>query len=140
MIKIKENINNVEEYNFLYDSVEWGHYDETISKIALENTLYSVSIYDDENIIGYGRIIGDKAIFMYIQDIMVKKEYQGNKIGTQIMNLLLKKVDEYKKINSDLRVYLGASKGKEKFYEKFGFVTRKDADLGEGMILWQKLS
>ena len=31
-------------------------------------------------------------------------------------------------------VYLGASKGKEKFYEKFGFVARKDADLGEGMI------
>lgn len=37
--------------------------------------------------------------------------------------------------NSDLRVYLGASKNKEKFYEKFGFVKRIDADLGYGMIL-----
>ena len=37
--------------------------------------------------------------------------------------------------NSDLRVYLGASKNKEKFYEKFGFIKRIDADLGYGMIL-----
>ena len=29
---------------------------------------------------------------------------------------------------------LGASKHREKFYEKFGFVKRIDADLGYGMI------
>ena len=34
-----------------------------------------------------------------------------------------------------MRTYLGASKGKEKFYEKFGFITRIDAGLGPGMIL-----
>lgn len=135
MINVKENVNNPDEFNFLYDSVGWGHYDKEITKIALENTVYSVSIYEDNNIIGYGRIIGDKVIFLYIQDIMVKKEYQNKKIGTKIMNLLLNKVLEYKKINPNLRVYLGASKGKEKFYEKFGFISRKQADLGEGMIL-----
>lgn len=135
MINVKENVNNAHEFNFLYDSVGWGHYDKDITKIALENTVYSVSIYEDNNIIGYGRIIGDKVIFLYIQDIMVKKEYQNKKIGTKIMNLLLDKVLEYKKINPNLRVYLGASKGKEKFYEKFGFISRKQADLGEAMIL-----
>ena len=36
--------------------------------------------------------------------------------------------------NSNIRTYLGASKGKEEFYKKIGFKTRKDADLGEGMI------
>lgn len=34
-----------------------------------------------------------------------------------------------------MRVYLGASKGKEKFYERFGFITRENANLGSGMIL-----
>ena len=72
---------------------------------------------------------------LYIQDIMVKPEYQGNKIGTMIMNKLLEKVNVIKKENPDLRVYLGASKDREKFYEKFGFVKRIDADLGYGMIL-----
>lgn len=84
---------------------------------ALNNTLYSVSIYDDNKIIGYGRIIGDKTIFLYIQDIMVIPEYQGQKIGAKIMDALLTKVDEYKKVKPNIRTYLGASKGKEKFYE-----------------------
>lgn len=134
-INIKENNKNVEEFNFLYNAVGWGEYDENISKIALENTFYSVSIYDDNKIIGYGRIIGDKICFLYIQDIMVLPEYQGKKIGTMIMNKLLEKIAEVRTANADLHVYLGASKNKEKFYEKFGFIKRIDANLGNGMIL-----
>ena len=135
MISIKENIKNVEEFNLLYDAVGWGAYNKKITQKALDNTFYSVSIYDDNKIIGYGRIIGDAICFLYIQDIMVKPEYQGNKIGTMIMNKLLEKINEIKKENPDLRVYLGASKNREKFYEKFGFVKRIDADLGYGMVL-----
>ena len=135
MIKIKENNKNVAEFNLLYDSVGWGAYDNDISKKALDNTFYSISVYDDSEIIGYGRLIGDTICFLYIQDVMVKPEYQGNKIGTMIMNKLLEKISQIEQENSDLRVYLGASKNKEKFYEKFGFVKRIDADLGYGMIL-----
>ena len=135
MINIKENIKNVEEFNLLYDDVGWGAYDDNITQKALDNTFYSVSAYDDNKIVGYGRIIGDTICFLYIQDIMVKPEYQGNKIGTMIMNKLLEKINEIKKENLDLRVYLGASKNREKFYEKFGFIKRIDADLGYGMIL-----
>ena len=135
MINIKENLKNVEEFNLLYDAVGWGAYDEKIAQKALDNTFYSVSVYDDNQMVGYGRIIGDAICFLYIQDIMVKPEYQGNKIGTMIMNKLLEKINEIKKENPDLRVYLGASKNKEKFYEKFGFIKRIDADLGYGMIL-----
>ena len=135
MINIKENIKNVEEFNLLYDDVGWGAYDDNITQKALDNTFYSVSAYDDNKIVGYGRIIGDTICFLYIQDIMVKPEYQGNKIGTMIMNKLLEKINEIKQENPDLRVYLGASKNREEFYEKFGFVKRIDADLGYGMIL-----
>lgn len=135
MISIKENNNNVDEFNFLYDSVGWGSYDKKISKQALDNTFYSVSIYDDDKIIGYGRLIGDTICFVYIHDVMVIPEYQQQKIGTMIMMKLLEKINELRKINPSLRVYLGASKNKETFYEKFGFVKRTDADLGYGMIL-----
>lgn len=136
---IKENTNNVEEFNFLYDNVGWGSYDKSISQVALDNTFYSVSLYDDnKDIIGYGRLIGDSIVFLYVQDIMVRDDMQGKGIGTEIMNLLLKKINEIREINPSLRVYLGASKDKEKFYELFGFVSRKDAGLGEGMILLDK--
>ena len=135
MIIIKENVKNVQEFNYLYDEVNWGAYDDNITKKALDNTYYSVSIYDDNQIIGYGRLIGDTICFMYLHDIMVLPRYQHQKIGTMIMNKLLDKVNELKKENPDIRVYLGASKGKEDFYKKFGFIKRKDADVGAGMIL-----
>ena len=135
MITIRENVNSVEEFNYLYDSVGWGSYDEKISKKSLVNTMYSVSVYDENKIIGYGRIIGDRICFLYIHDIIVDPKYQKKKIGSQIMNKLLEKVNEVKLENPYVRVYLGASKGKEKFYKKFGFITREEANLGSGMIL-----
>ncbi len=134
MIRIDENRISVSDFNYLTDKVGWGIRDAKIVEEALNNTLYSVSVYDNDKIIGYGRIIGDKTIFLYIQDIMVIPEYQKKKIGTMIMNNLLAKINEYKKINPNLRTYLGASKGKEKFYEKFGFKIRSKVGLGEGMI------
>lgn len=136
MIKIVENKITANDFNYLTEKVGWGIRDINIVEEALKNTLYSVTIYDDNKIIDYGRLIGDKTIFLYIQDVMVIPEYQNKKIGTKIMNLLIDKVNEYKKINPNIRTYLGASKGKEKFYEKFGFKTRSSVDLGEGMILF----
>ena len=100
MIQIRENINDVAEFNLLYDSVGWGAYDKKITKKAMENTYYSVSIL--------------------------------------IMEKLISKINKMQERNSDMRTYLGASKGKEKFYEKFGFITRIDAGLGSGMILKNK--
>ncbi len=135
MIKYIENTPTADEYNYLISSVGWGNLDNNIIEEALKNTLYSLCVYDDEKLVGYGRIIGDNSIFLYIQSIMVVPKYQNKKIGTGIMENLLNKIDEYKQKNPEVRVYLGASKDKEKFYEKFGFISRKDADLGEGMIL-----
>ena len=51
---------------------------------------------------------------------MVIPEYQNKHIGT----------------GPNIRTYLGASKGKESFYEKFGFITRPNEELGSGMILY----
>lgn len=135
MIKIKENINNAEEFNYLYDKVEWGAYDIETTKKLLKHTLYSVSVYDDNKIIGYGRLIGDGIVFIFIRDVMVIPEHQSKKIGTRIMNRLLEKISEVKKENPYVRIYLGSSKGKEDFYRKFGFITRSEAGLGEEMIL-----
>ena len=130
-----EKTPTVGEFNYLTDAVGWGKREDNIVEEALENTLYSLCIYDRDKLIGYGRIIGDKTIFLYIHDVMVIPEYQGKGIGKQIMELLLKQIDEYKKVNPDIRTYLGASKNREGFYEKFGFVQRPNEELGAGMIL-----
>ena len=136
MIKYIERTPSAEEFNYLTSSVKWGTRKNNIIEEALKNTLYSLCVYDDSKLIGYGRIIGDKTIFLYIQDIMVIPKYQNKHIGTAIMENLLKQINIYKKINPNIRTYLGASKGKESFYEKFGFISRPNEELGSGMILY----
>ena len=136
MIKYVEKIPSAEEFNYLTDSVGWGIRKNAIIEEALKNTLYSLCVYDNDKLIGYGRIIGDKTIFLYIQDVMVIPKYKNKNIGTGIIENLLKKVNEYKKINPNIRTYLGASKGTESFYKKFGFISRPNDDLGAGMILY----
>ena len=69
MLTIKENYNDVDEFNLLYNAVGWGAYDKNITKKALDNTFYSVSIYNDNEIIGYGRLIGDTICFIFIHKI-----------------------------------------------------------------------
>lgn len=134
MITYFEKIPSAQEFSDITESVGWGRDDRAVVETALKNTLYAVCAYDGERIVGFGRLIGDGAMFVYVQDVMVVPEYQSRKIGTELMNRIMKAVADYKAVNPGLRAYLGASKGKEEFYEKFGFVTRSSADLGEGMV------
>ena len=137
-IKYINRTPTADEFNDLTEAVGWGRRDNKIVEEALNNTLYSLCIYDGDKLIGYGRIIGDKTIFLYIHDVMVIPEYQGKQIGTSIMKKLLKQIAEYKKENPKIRTYLGASKGKEAFYEKFGFISRPNEELGAGMTLYNE--
>lgn len=132
---IKENYYNVEDYSSLYKSVGWEPISNANAKIALLNSVYSISIYDGETAVGFGRIIGDQIRFLYICDIMVRPEYQGKGIGRIIMENIIKRIDEIKKIEPRVTAYLGAVSGKEDFYKKFGFKTRKEDGTGEGMVL-----
>ena len=136
MIEYRNKIPTVKEFNYLNEKVGWGKRSNKVVKEALKNTLSAICVYDNEEIIGSARIIGDKTIFLYVCDVMVVPEYQCKKIGTEIMKKIVEIINEYKKINPNIRVYLGASKGKEDFYKKFGFKTRQEADLGEGMIFF----
>ena len=106
---------------------------------ALANSLYCLGAFDGNKLIGFARIIGDETIFLYIQDVMVIPEYQGQKVGTGIMEKLIEKINDYKKVNSGIRTYLGASAGKEDFYKRFGFETRAGAGLGPGMVLFERV-
>lgn len=134
-IKYINKTPTADEFNQLTEAVGWGIRENIIVEEALRYTLYSICVYDENRLIGYGRIIGDKTIFLHIHDVMVRPEYQGMGIGTGIMNKILDKVNEYRGVNPGIRVYLGASKGKEGFYEKFGFASRPNENLGAGMVL-----
>ena len=69
---------------------------------------------------------------VHIGDFIVLEEYRNQHIGT----LLIRKVEELFK-NKDFDNYNLTTYEFQapKFYEKFGFIKRIDADLGHGMIL-----
>lgn len=78
----------------------------------------TVFIYDKDRLIGFGRAISDGAYQAAIYDCAVLPEYQGQKIGAMIMDLILESV-------AGCTVILYAAPGKEGFYKKQGFSKMK---------------
>jgi len=118
--KIENNIPTLEEYKYLCESVGWTNFmNFEVVEISLSNSIYCITVKDNEQIVGMGRIVGDGAIYFYIQDIVVHPDYQKNGIGNEIMNLLV----EYLNTNAPDKAFVGlfASQGNESFYEKYDF-------------------
>ena len=66
-----------------------------------------------------GRVVGDGAIFFYLQDIAVLPEHQGAGVGSQIVERLL--ADIARRAPPQAFVGLFASAGRAPFYERYGF-------------------
>lgn len=62
---------------------------------------------------------------------MVMKDYQRKGIGSEILNLLMGYLKEHAGYNS--YVGLMAAKGMDKFYSKYGFISRPNDHFGPGM-------
>ena len=91
---IKHNELKAEEFIELWESV-WGDgpsLEQT--KLAMDNTLFRVSVFDGDKIIAMSRMIGDKGLCYYIKDVIVEPEYQGKGIGRMMIDELLKFVDD----------------------------------------------
>ena len=88
--------------------------------------------------IGMGRIVGDGAVICYIQDFVVRPEHQGTSIGRKMMERLIAHVEELRMDQSEMMLCLMCAKGREQFYEKFGFIGRPTENLGPGMIQYLK--
>lgn len=120
--KFKENIiPSLQDLIDLYNNVGWCNYTNNTDMLrnAYENSLLVITAWDEDKLIGTIRIVGDGYSIIYIQDILVLKEYQhmgiGSKLFTEVMN---KYKDVYQK------VLLTDNEPKTKaFYENMGLVT-----------------
>ena len=77
----KENQLDYETYYILRKSVKWNNWSKEQAEIALKNSYYTVTVFDNTVAIGMGSAVGDGIYFM-IMDIVVKPEYQRMGIGT----------------------------------------------------------
>lgn len=120
-LTVKYNELSAEEFILLWETV-WGQgpsLEQT--RLAMKNTLFRVSVYDNGTIVAMARMLGDMGLNYYIKDVVVRPEYQKKGIGRLLINELMKFVDENGISGTDIFVELCAVPDKIPFYEKFGF-------------------
>lgn len=125
-----------EEMTSLRKSVGWGIPDMDSMKKGLGNSLFGVCAIAEDKVIGSARVVGDGFTVFYIQDVIVNPEFQGIGIGMVMMNKIMSYISEH--ACTGAVVGLMSAKGKEEFYERFGFWKRPDENFGAGMIQFWK--
>lgn len=100
-IIIKENkLPKLEEVVKLYNDVGWYLYtkDEDVLYKSIANSLKVYTLWDDTNLVGLARVVGDGYTIIYIQDILILEKYQSMGLGSLIINKILKDYKEVRQI------------------------------------------
>ncbi|EAR10780.1 GNAT family N-acetyltransferase [Reinekea blandensis] len=132
MIKLRTEVPTVDTYIKVRLAAGLSRKSEEAARLALPNSLFAVTVYDDDKPIGIGRVIGDGGCFFEITDMAVLPDYQGQGIGRQIMTALV----DWLKTNAPSTAYVSlmADHGTPDFYERFGF-TKASLPKSSGMYL-----
>ena len=126
-----------EEYNELRGSVNWKLLTPGQAERGLVHTAFVVAARDGERIVGMGRMLFDFGYTAYLGDVIIRPEYQGKGIGTEIVTRLKDMVMDAAEPGDRIMFILGAAAGKEGFYERFGFKVRPNEFSGSGMSMWR---
>jgi predicted GNAT family N-acyltransferase len=118
-------------YNFSADQIKQVHqlYKEVwwSKERSLEDTINCVqgsqicigTLDNDDNLIGFTRVISDFIYKAIIFDVIVSKNHRGNGLGQKLMNL----VKEHKELQKVKHFELYCLPEMEAFYSSFGFST-----------------
>lgn len=120
-----------DEFANLRTQVKWQNPDDKTLKASIENSLFWVTVYDTDKLIGTGRVVGDGAMYFYIQDIIVAPSYQKQGIGHLVMTHIEKYLSNT--CSNGATVGLLSAHDKESFYTQYGYVNRDGDVLGLGM-------
>lgn len=130
----KENEMDVNTYLALRESVQWKVLKREQAEKALKNSLYILTVYEGEQAVGMGRIVGDGAVICYVQDLIVSPDYQGKGLGSELLARLIAYAEALRLPETEMMLDLMCAKGREQFYQKHNFVARPTQTLGPGMI------
>jgi GNAT superfamily N-acetyltransferase len=120
-IVYKENVLTANDFILLHKKMGLAEFSIKQVKKSMAHNLFSIVAVSDDEIIGMGRLLGDGALFWYINDILVLTEHQGKGIGRDIVKGLIQYIKENSILNTSVTIYLFCAKDKEGFYEKLGF-------------------
>jgi len=100
--------------------VEMGTNPPIIIKKAFENSQKVVFIFDNDEMVGFGRALSDGGYQAAIYDVALLPKYQGKGLGRLIIENLISGF-------SGFNIILYANPGKEDFYRKLNFRKMKTA-------------
>lgn len=107
-MKYIEKIPEIEEYYPLYIETGWNEFlclDKKKLEAAIKNSFFAISVYNNSELIGFGRVLSD--------GVIVKSEFRKKGIGTEIVKQLLTKCNSIR-----IRyIHLMAAQGTERFYK-----------------------
>lgn len=121
-----------EDYVSLRSSVGWNNFAEQQVATSINNAILNLTVVQDDKVIAMGRLIGD-GIYYLIVDVVVRPEYQGQGIGSTIIDMFLEYVEKHTPAGGRSSVQLIAEKGKEDFYMNKGFKVIPHEFCGSGM-------
>ena len=117
-------INQVVE---LLHNTEWAaNRDAGQIEKSVENSICYGIINENNNLIGFARIITDFVTTYYLMDVVVEESYRGQGLGKMLMNEIMKDVGHlYGILHTD---------SAQKFYEHYGFVITATSESGESIM------
>lgn len=118
---IKYNELTAEQFIELWGSVGGKVPTLEQTKVAMNNTLFRISVWDGDKVIAMARMHGDMGLDYYIKDVVVRPEYQRKGIGRMMIDELFKFINDNGVKGTSIFVELAALPDKIPFYEKFGF-------------------
>jgi len=134
-ITYRENAPDHNAYFALFKTTGWNaKYRATPSDLAtaIENSWYTLSAYDEEQLVGFGRVMCDGVMHAMIFDVIVHPTHQRRGIGSAILKRLIAVCRD-----ENIRdVQLFAANDMRSFYEEHGFTLRPDS--APGMELSEK--
>lgn len=104
----------------LYTKVGWTAYTEDMPALerGYKNSLYILAAYENDQLIGIIRVVGDGATVILIQDIIVCPEMQRQGIGTALLKAVL---DRYSAVRQ-IQLTTDNTPETVAFYKSLGFV------------------
>lgn len=88
------------EIRRLYSSVGWTGYTEDMDALCrgFINSLLTLAAYEDDELIGILRAVGDGETIVFIQDILVLPEKQRTGVGSALVRALLERFPRVRQI------------------------------------------
>ncbi|MGN0804341.1 MAG: GNAT family N-acetyltransferase [Candidatus Coproplasma sp.] len=128
---VKHNQLTAEEFIDLWQTAWGGSPTLEQTRLAMQNSLFRVSVYDGEKVVAMARLIGDLGLCYYIKDVVVRPEYQKLGLGKLLVNEIKQFVKSKGVKGTAVFIEICAHHGKEEFYKKLGF----ENNVGQSMIV-----